>query len=276
MTRFSGLKAQYKFVEAVLDVKNPVPAGEVVRVPLRLNWLPKAVASIESEFGLFGFVNSDGRQDDPDYASISLTYNPQSPGNPHTATLGCPHVSQEQHFYGEGVNQHVVLRDSYYDTYGFSMPTPAAQKHLAPLFNQMKRSPVRARLSVIRTGRTGPEGFFWGWHKDEPVFENLRVNIHVQDSDAHRIQIMRANRMPVGPADSAMVTHRFSAGYGYSWDTNMPHRACTIGPATSDRAAIVLGFSPWFDYDAATDEWAPNEFFGKKHPLQMLLDGDVL
>jgi hypothetical protein len=106
------------------------------------------------------------------------------------------------------------------------------------------------------------------------VFENLRVNIHVQDSDAHRIQIMRSDRMPIGPADPAMATHRFSAGYGYSWDTNMPHRACAVKHGATDRAAVVLGFSPWFDL--VDGEWVPNEFFGKKHPLQMLLDGDVV
>ena len=273
-TRFAELAAKYNLFEAVKGVKNPVPPGEVISVPLQLEWLADAAAGIEEEFGLFGFVNSSGRSSNPDYASISLTYNPNVPGNPHVSTLGCPQVSQEQHFYGDGVNKHVALQDSYYDTYGFCKPTPAAQKHLAPLFARMKRSPVRARLSVIRAGHAEPKSFFWGWHKDESVFENLRVNIHVQDSDAHRIQIMRSDRMPIGPADPAMTTHRFSAGYGYSWDTNMPHRACAVEHTAADRAAVVLGFSPWFDLVGG--EWVPNEFFGRKHPLQMLLDGDVL
>lgn len=275
-TRFAELKAKHNFADAVLGVKNPVPSGEVVRIPLSLDWLVSAVAEMEKEFGLFGFVNSSGRSSNPAYASISLTHNPRVAGDPHTSTLGCPQISQQQHFYGEGVNQHVNLRDSYYDTYGFNSPTPAAQKHLAPLLARMKRSPVRARLSVIRADHAEPKDFFWGWHKDETVFENLRINIHVTDSDLHRIQIMREDRMPANPWDAAIAEHRFEIGYGYSWDTHLPHRACAVQTPSYDRAAIVLGVSPWFNYDAESDEWVPNEFFGRKHPLQMLVDGDVL
>jgi hypothetical protein len=87
---------------------------------------------------------------------------------------------------------------------------------------------------------------------------------------------MRADQMPSGPHDPKIVEHTFKAGIGYSWDTNLPHRACSMNANAPDRAAIILGFSPWFDYDPDSDTWAPNEFFGKKHPLQMLVDGDVL
>jgi hypothetical protein len=271
--RFADLKQRYNYTAAVSSVSSPVAPGEVVSFPLDTRWMPKAVADIEAEFGLFGFANSGGRAENPDYANLSLTYNPNIPGHPHVSTLGCPTTSREGHFYG---TKAAATRDSYYDTYGFNTPTPAAVKHLGPLFARMKRSPVRARLSVIRSGHTAPASFFWGWHKDEPVFENLRVNIHVADYPDHRIQIMREDQMPTGPDDPRIVEHAFKPGFGYSWDTNLPHRACSTNPTAPDRAAIVLGFSPWFDYNPETDEWAPNEFFGKKHPLQMLVDGDVL
>lgn len=282
-TRFALLKDRYGLDHAARSLKSPVGPGEVVSLPINLDgaWLQQAVAAIEAEFGLFGFVASGGRPVHPDYASLSLTHNPDVAADPHTATLGCPTVSRESHYYG---NQAVARRDSYYDTYGFRVPTPAAQKHLGPWFARMKRSLVRSRLSVIRSGHEGPTSFHWGWHKDEPVFENLRVNIHVTDSPEHRIQIMREDRMPRGPADPGIVEHQFEAGLGYSWDTNLPHRACSRSEEAPDRVAIILGFSPWFDrdpdadvdVDTNTDEWLPNAFFGKKHPLQMLLDGDVL
>jgi hypothetical protein len=272
-TRFARLKARYDVDRAVRAVKSPVAPGEVVSLALNEPWLVQAVAALESEFGLFGFVSSAGRPAHPDYASLSLTCNPRMPGDPHLSTLGCPVVSQAAHYFGDAS---FAVRDSYYDTYGFHAPTPAAKTHLAPLFARMKRSPVRSRLSVIRGGQAAAASFCWGWHKDEPVFENLRVNIHVTASPDHRIQIMRQDCMPTGVTDPRLAQHTFQAGVGYSWDTNLPHRACSLRQEAPDRAAIILGFAPWFDHDPQTDEWVPNGFFGNKHPLQMLLDGDVL
>jgi hypothetical protein len=39
------------------------------------------------------------------------------------------------------------------------------------------------------------------------------------------------------------------------------------------RIHLVLGFSPWFDYDAENDTWAPNSYFGKLHPFDMVAEG---
>ena len=278
-TRFGELRRRYHVDEATRDVKSPVPAGEVVRValPVDAQKLVEAVAQIEASYQLRGFASSDAHQD-TSYENLSLTHNPAHAGDPHYSTLGTPTLSRKDHYYGNAETFTKVggLLDSYYDTYGFSKPTPAAANELGFLTNRFRRSLVRSRLSIIRAGCPAPSSFMWGWHKDEPVFENLRVNIHVTDSDLHRIQIMRGNRMPTNPNDLELIEHRFEVGFGYSWDTNIPHRACAIGVPDFDRVAIVYGVSPWFDYNAKTGEWVPNEFFGHKHPLQMLLDGDVL
>jgi hypothetical protein len=37
----------------------------------------------------------------------------------------------------------------------------------------------------------------------------------------------------------------------------------------------VLGFSPWFDYLEDEDAYVSNEFYGKVHPMDMLLGGHV-
>jgi hypothetical protein len=37
----------------------------------------------------------------------------------------------------------------------------------------------------------------------------------------------------------------------------------------------VMGISPWFTYNGEDDSWSTNEFFGKKHPIDMLIDGDL-
>ena len=277
--RFGDLRHQYHLDEAIADVRSPIEAGDIVRIPLNIKpmRLVEAVAQIEAKHRLRVFAASNADVD-RSYENLSLTHNPAHQGDPHHSTLGSSTLARDEHFYGtaETINKIGSVRDSYYDTYGFRIPTPAAITELGFLTSRFKRSLVRSRLSIIRAGHRNPSSFTWGWHKDEPVFENLRVNIHVTDSDAHRIQIMREDRMPMSPWDAALAEHKFEVGFAHSWDTNMPHRACAIGMPEHDRAAIVYGVSPWFDYDASTDSWTPNEFFGKKHPLQMLLDGDVL
>lgn len=279
LTRFGELRRQYRLDEALADIRSPVPSGETVRAPLRVEPadLLDAVSAVESKYQPVSFASSSGKGDGS-YENVSLAYNSAHAGDPHHSTLGSTQIAMRDLYYANdrSIADVGTLRDSYYDTYGFRHPTPAAREELGFLTSRLKRSLIRSRLSIIRKGHAAPSTFSWGWHKDEPVFENLRINIHVTDSDLHRIQIMREDRMPTTPWDAAIAEHRFEVGYGYSWDTHLPHRACAVEAPSYDRAAIVLGVSPWFDYDADADEWRPNEFFGRKHPLQMLLDGDVL
>jgi len=279
LTRFQELSQKHRLSEAIGDLTSPIAAGDVLRVPLSVDHvaLSAAVRAIEIRYEMRGFENSNG-VDDSSYQNISLTHNPAIAGDPHHSTLGSSALARADFFYGNAKTASAMgsIKDSYYDTYGFRFPTSAALIELAPLFSKLKRSVVRSRLSIIRSGHPQPSSFRWGWHKDEPVFENLRVNIHVTDSDDHRIQIMSDDRMPSSQDDPCLTEHKFEVGFGYSWDTHLPHRACAVADSKRDRAAIVLGFSPWFDFDESSDEWKPNEFFGKKHPLQMLMDGDVI
>ena len=32
----------------------------------------------------------------------------------------------------------------------------------------------------------------------------------------------------------------------------------------------------WFDYNKEEDAWESNEFYGKKHPMDMFIDGDIV
>lgn len=277
-TRWRELSDRYNAAAAFKGLKSPVSPGETVRVSLPVSplYLASACERICEKYPLRGFVSADGVDADPDYANVSLTYNPVMDADPNYSTLGTTKLTKAEHFYAtpETVSKLGSARDSYYDTYGFSTPTAPALDELSQITTAFKRNLVRSRMSVIRAGRTAPAGFFWGWHKDEPVYENLRINIHVTDSPEHAIQNMSVDRMPEGPNDPAIVEHRYEVGYGYSWDTNLPHRACAVTVPNRDRIALIYGVSPWFDL--VDGEWVPNEFFGKKHPLQMLLDGDVL
>jgi len=44
----------------------------------------------------------------------------------------------------------------------------------------------------------------------------------------------------------------------------------------TDRIFIVLGFNPWFNWLPEEQAWESNDFYGKMHPLDMLIDGLIL
>ena len=95
------------------------------------------------------------------------------------------------------------------------------------------------------------------------MFENLRINIPIQTDETFLFELL--NHKPV----------HLNYGDIYSWDTNIAHRVFPTTAENRSRIHVVLGFSPWFDYNAEEDSWTANEFFGKMHPIDMLINGYV-
>jgi hypothetical protein len=56
-------------------------------------------------------------------------------------------------------------------------------------------------------------------------------------------------------------------------NTDVPHRVYVRQPNDSLRTNLVLGLTPWLDYDASDDSWSPNEYFGRMHPYDMVREG---
>jgi hypothetical protein len=54
------------------------------------------------------------------------------------------------------------------------------------------------------------------------------------------------------------------------------HRAYAKTRTAPPRIHLMLGFSCWWDFDEKTNSWSTNEFAGKKHPVDMLVDGDII
>ena len=104
------------------------------------------------------------------------------------------------------------------------------------------------------------------WHTDESIFENLRINIPVE---THPIFVLEQKGYP---------PQHLQANYAYSWNTSLLHRAYCTERTESPlyRTHIMLGFSCWWDFNETTETWTQNEFFGKKHPWDMLNDGEVI
>ena len=232
------------------------------------NWeVDKMRSSIEEALQLYGdhgWMSSNGR--DARYTGFSLVYNPnhQDGIDPNASTLGTPKNSPKEFFWGSTQN-HDVIKNSYFDTLGFTKPTPASQhRYLGEFMTRCLRQRVRSRVSVVHGDLHDPAtADTWGWHKDEIIWQNLRINIPVTTSDVMKFQF--ENKDPV----------HLDLGWAYSFDSHVSHRVFSAAQDDCKRIHLVLGFSPWFDYDETERAWYPNKYFGRKHPFDMLIDGDV-
>lgn len=239
---------------------------------LDLDKLKSSIDQSMTEFGRHPWLSADGTQ--LRYAGFSLTYNPshQDQLNPNASSLGTPKNKPEEFFYNS-TSKHEKLKNSYFDTYGFIQRTPAAaQGYLNEILNTCKRTIVRSRMMIldgkcfdeqlIKQYQEAPVGDSkFGWHRDEPIHVNLRVNIPITSDDAFIFEMEKEEPYILEP------------GYAYSWDTNKPHRVWCRKKTTKERYNLIIGVSPWFDYIAETQEWIPNQYYAKKNPIEMLNEG---
>lgn len=213
-------------------------------------------------YGEHGWKNTNGQS--KDYTGFSLVYNPyhREHSDAHSSTLGTHHNSPSEFFYA-ATKHHNALKNSYFDTLGFCIPTPASQHaSLGKFLSRRKRTMIRGRCSSIN-GAEYIDHPNLGWHKDEIIFQNLRINIPLVTADHYFFQMQ--DNDPV----------HLDIGYAYSWDTNIAHRVYNTIKSNDRRIHLVIGMSPWLDYDPTDFSWSTNEFYGIKHPFDMLVDGDV-
>jgi hypothetical protein len=238
--------------------------------------LREAADAAVARHGLHGWLSAEGRNNDDPYLSLSLTHNPDlvDPGirDVHQSTLGTS-VNPMSEFYYGSVQRFRKLKNTYFDTYGFRVRTPAARAGaLGDFLTQCRLSLVRSRLSVLRGTAAACASFRFGWHRDEPVFENLRINIPLRSDRSYRLQLERSLDQP-DPESKTLSSHYLAPGKAYTFDTHRPHRVYPVAVSRVDRIHLVLGFSPWFRYDERADAWEPNEFYGRVHPFDIVRSG---
>ena len=240
--------------------------------PINCPGLADAVERAKALYPQKAFISKKGCTDN--YTHLALTYDPEFAAE-DLHDIGTRTLHNEEMRYADVFNRIVTPKRGYYsDTYGFRALTPA-MKLIAPHLPKFKRSLVRSRLSVLDGMRPETNGFSFGWHTDEIVFSNLRINIPITCPEGYVIQV-EANGLPPIEGSPTIKSYPMREGYAYSWNTNLPHRPCALREVPQLRTNLVIGVSPWFDYDPIEDSWTPNEFFGRKHPFQMLHDGDII
>ena len=166
-------------------------------------------------------------------------------------------------------NQRINL-DTYSDTWGFNTLTkPAQHGYLKTIVDRLKRSPVRSRLAQMRyieTQSTANVINKFLWHRDDSWFFELRINLSITNPEnSYGIEIENDNR------------YTFEPGVWYAWNTDIVHRPYVTHPTPGKtRTNYVLAINPWFDYLPDENAWVKNQYFGEKHPIDMVIDGDVL
>jgi hypothetical protein len=252
--------------EAIKDVSSNIDSSKLLTLNHNFN-IPKIIEACNEaidKFGYKGWQTSSRRE--PSYGGLSLVCNPDYKENidANAHTLGTVKNQPTEFFYSQ-VGNFVSLRNTYFDSYAFRHHSPCVKETaLYEFIKGFKRSPVRSRMATINSEYVSAQdrsGF--GWHRDETVFENLRINIPITTDETFMFQLEKS------------APEHLSIGNAYSWDTNIAHRVFPATQESKSRTHLVLGFSPWFDYLEDEDAYVSNEFYGKMHPMDMLVGGHV-
>jgi len=217
----------------------------------------------------------EGDRKDQSYGGIGLTYNVNyTDGDIHEQIQGThtPGTADNVPNPYSLLNKEEMprnKRNTHYDTYGFVYRTPASRVgELGRFIDTFKCPLVRTAVRIIYAENEGPVGDdkFAGvtWHIDERMPINLRVNIPLVTHPDYVLE--QKEHTPI----------HLEQGHAYTWDTNLLHRAYAKTRTAPPRIHLMLGFSCWWDFNETAQTWSSNKFTGRKHPLDMLVDGDVI
>jgi hypothetical protein len=279
-----------------MDISNDKYKDNVFVVNLDLD-RDKLAASAKAAYekhGWFGFVDifSTEFKRQNVYGGLSLTYDkdfryPDVIPEIHAQTLGFPRTNIPNDMFDDMstwkemianktdksffYNRHNTVKHTYNDTYAFRHHTPAVQEgYIGEITSKIKRSLVRSRLASfnpINAGELSQRMKDRAWHRDGSWFTEMRLNINVTSiPETFTLQMK----------DDTGLELFYDPGKAYVWDTAEAHAYFANKMVDFLRINLVYAISPWFDYIEEEDAWIPNEFFNKKHPIDMLMDGDVI
>lgn len=249
--------------EAYRDLKCSVPIDDWIEIPHRLD-IHQLITDTLGCLEKTGFKGWQTKKGDANaYGGLSLVYNPdlKEDVDPNQSTLGTK-INSPEEFYWASTSKFKSIKNTYFDTYGFRHLSPAVENsNLKKFIESFRLSPTRGRIGVLDADYHDRVGEEFLWHKDEPVYENLRLNIPIvgDDSFFFHTEGKDPKNTPVGNI--------------YTVDTHIPHRVYATNKKPMKRINLVLGFSPWLDYNKEEDSYSTNDFFGKIHPIDILFNG---
>jgi hypothetical protein len=111
-----------------------------------------------------------------------------------------------------------------------------------------------------------------GWHVDEHPNHLLRINIPLQTSPEHVLEIKDQDEF----GNSLNLVKHLEVGKAYIWNTRIPHKVDISKPifVRQDRIHLVIGMSPWIDYDPESDTYFKSEYLGM--PLKEIVENKYI
>jgi hypothetical protein len=260
---FQWISNEVDFDTAKKDVPFKKQFEEIIDLPHKLNLdeIKKDTIDTLNNFGVKGWQTTRGESNT--YGGLSIVYNPNliESIDPNQQTLGTAINTPKEFFYGK-MEKFYSPRNTYFDSYGFRKLSPSIENsNLKKFILDFNLSPTRSRIAVLNGLNYNKVGEDFLWHKDEEIFENLRINIPIDTNEHFMFQL--ENNHPI----------HLSYGKCYTWDTHKAHKVYMKKETDKKRIHLVLGFSPWINYNNDDDSFELNEFFGKIHPFEILLQG---
>ena len=101
-------------------------------------------------------------------------------------------------------------------------------------------------------------------HRDASFFEELRLDICLSATPGLVLAVQGAGDLAFTPGQCMWLN---CSGYEHT----LVNRQGSLG----SRCSIHFSVWPWIEFDHQSRTYRPNRFYGEKHPIQMILDGDL-
>ena len=163
-----------------------------------------------------------------------------------------------------------INKNTYSCTWGFNTwSEPAKFGELNKIVERVKRTPIRGRLVSMRNlyneERVAIANKYL-WHTDDSWFYELRLILNLtNEKDEYGIAIKDNGEQKYIPGE----WHCFNTGIAHCPTINQSMPG-------AERINYICAVNPWFDWIEEERCWVQNEFYGKKHPVDMVIDGDVI
>ena len=270
-------------IEFGIEERYPECTDEYIKIPVDLPWdeLEKDVDEAWNIFGYYGKIQRSKTSWDrsPLYVGLGLNWNPdyRLKVTAHAQAFGAPRGSKDMtpeewknlvwNKDYEETKGEIKGFNTYDDYFGMRVPTDLAKfKSIAYAMDAVKRPMFQGRLAMIRGVEAGhllkEEDKEFIWHTDEPNEMLARLLIPITYDDDYFIEFQTGTKM------------YFEPGYAYHFNTYKPHRWNFHKNPSRNRSALVIGWSPWLDFDGHT--WSTNKWTNKVHPMDMVKQGLVL
>lgn len=263
LTVIEYIKSQVHWKDAV----NSVRLSKITPAELFIKNVPNHREILNDTNDLYNSLGTSywRSQESKDLYGLSLSYNPEHPKKDWPlGSFGHPRYkkfSKVDYFDKPQQDQKYVLKNDYLDSCGFRKLLPEINQNSAlyGLLNSFSMPVVRVTARTIDGGYCYPTNTpTGGMHRDDPIFEMIRINVCLSNNGNFGLQYQ--GEEPVFP----------NPGDVYAINSDHDHRVYVNKFSYFKRTHLVIGLTPWLNYNQDTDEWSLNEYFGKVHPLDLI------